>query len=343
MAEVEKKDKSEKQRITPERRMKFIGFEVFPGKKVKDLFKSDDEKKKWVDEVHARRNKGEIVRSDCKLLEERVTLKERIVMAVASLAMLGALVLPWYSAYTEVVDTTPVVVEEEPPVAAMVDSLDSMTDSLATGDSLAMAATDSAMETVADTTAALAEVTEVTDEGEKTGTSDEAVTPAANVQTHEGEAGEEIITGHIARRRVNREYETLTALGSFGALGSVGSHVFGGGFILLLTGVIMLVYTLLCVVLPALNLYAAFGIKGDKDAVALKMKALLKLNWLPLLLFTAVVLLSFFGGEWSAGTAGAYTSIGNGYSIGVLLKTLSWGVFVALAGSMLVALKGVEI
>ena len=88
-------------RISEQERFRYIGFEVFPGKP-RDLFKSEAEKEKIEATLAAKRAKGEVIREDCKLLEKRVSMTERVVLAVASLAMLAALVLPWYSAYTEV-------------------------------------------------------------------------------------------------------------------------------------------------------------------------------------------------------------------------------------------------
>ena len=132
MAEGDKKG-PDKNRISDKQRYQFIGFEVFPGKP-KDLFKNDAEKQKLVDGVLARRQSEETLRDDCKLLEERVSLGERIVMAVASLAILAALVLPWYSAYMEIPAqaeaTTSTVVEDTTAMAT------TATDSLAGPDTI---------------------------------------------------------------------------------------------------------------------------------------------------------------------------------------------------------------
>ena len=137
MADTEKKEATAKgvtdkqagsaKRVTEKQRMRYIGFEVFPGQP-KDLFKNEADKDKWVAEVRERRAKGDILRSECILLEPRVSMTEKVVLAVASLVMFAALFLPWFSAYNEIVGTAPAT--ESGGSAALVDSL-SPTDSAA--------------------------------------------------------------------------------------------------------------------------------------------------------------------------------------------------------------------
>ena len=146
-----------------------------------------------------------------------------------------------------------------------------------------------------------------------------------------------------ARKKVHKEYERLTGIGAFLALGSVGSHVFSSGFILVLTGIIFLVYALLSIGLPVFTLYNIFGLKGKEDEKALVLKKNLKLNWIPVLLFLAALILSFIGANYGDGTAGAFTSLGESYGPGVLLDSLSWGIFTTMGGFILLAVKGVEI
>ena len=335
MAEGDKKGPA-KERITEKQRYQFIGFEVFPGKP-KDLFKNDAEKQKLIDGVLVKRESEETLREDCKLMEERVSFGERIVMAIASVAILVALLLPWYSVYTEV------VAESAPAVEAVADSTAMM---LATSDSLDV--TDSlAGETVID------EVTEevsgepsdvVAEETPVIAKAEPKTEEVSGIKTHRGErANEQIITAHAARAHTEKEYAYLSGFGTFAALGSVGSSVFSSGIILVLTGILMLVYGLLCVALPVLNLYSLFGLKGKSDNVALKLKKYLKLNWLPLILFVVALAISFVGADYGFDTTESFTSLGDAYGVGVFLGSLSWGVFVALAGSILVAVKGIEI
>jgi hypothetical protein len=105
MAEGDKKSPGGS-RITDKERYSYIGFEVFPGTP-KDLFKSEAEKTKLVESVKARRQSNETLRDDCKLLEERVSSGEKMILAIASVVMFLALFLPWYSAYTVVQDKAP--------------------------------------------------------------------------------------------------------------------------------------------------------------------------------------------------------------------------------------------
>jgi hypothetical protein len=95
--------------------------------------------------------------------------------------------------------------------------------------------------------------------------------------------------------------------------------------------------------LPALVLYTTYGTKGTADQVALKLKKVLKLNWLPVVLFVLALAISFVGASYGFSTEGMYTSIGDAYGIGALINSLSWGVFVSLCGFILLAAKGLEI
>lgn len=89
-------------RIPPEERFHYIGFDVFPGKGG-DIFKSDAEKASLVDAIVKKRSEGEMLREHCSLLMQRVSSVERTVLAAASVIILLALFLPWYSVYNEVV------------------------------------------------------------------------------------------------------------------------------------------------------------------------------------------------------------------------------------------------
>lgn len=266
-------------RINEKERYRYIGFEVFPGTP-KDLFTSDTEKERFVEALKARRQSGETLRDDCKLLEERVGRGERLVLAVASVVILLALFLPWYSAYK--------VVREETPTQ--------------------------------------------TSQTSATGT------------TYQGaRANEEIITGQVARARVQKTYSEVSGLGAFVTLGDIVGKVFSSGLGVILSGLLMLVYGLLCLGLPVLNLYTIYGAKGKPDEQALQLKRTLRLNWLPLLLLVAVLLLSFLGGDYGFDAPATFASLGESYSVATLFNTLSWGVFVAMAASVLVAVKGIEI
>ncbi len=268
-------------RISEDDRLHYIGFEVFPGKP-KDLFRSDAEKEQLVQQVKAKRSKGEILREQCTLLEERLSKTEKYVLSVACVVAFLALFLPWYSAYRETV------------------------------------------------TAAA-----------PTSTS-QSSSPQAGTTTNDDEG--ELITAGVARTKVTRVYETLTGVGSLVAIGSVGGYLFSSGFGLMLTAILMLVYTLTCVALPAYTLYCLWTIKGTSaDDVAVKLKNVLKYSWAPVGLLGLVIVLSFLGASYGFDASKSFTSIGTSYGIGALVSTLSYGLPVSLAGFLLLALKGVEI
>jgi len=336
MAEGDKKSQG-KNRISDEQRYRYIGFEVFPGKP-KDLFKNEAERDQLVQGVLAKRHSDETLREDCILLEERISMGERIILAVASLAILVALVLPWYSVYM-------VVPAASTPAAQP--AVDSSAMAMVAGDTLALeedsliAGGDMEEEVFAEPGAEVAATEETPTE---TAPAETAPAERAGVTSHAGDrANEQIITATTSRAKTIKEYSSLTGIGVFAALGSVGGSVFSSGFILMLTGVIMLVFALLCIALPVLNLYSLFGLKGQPDDVALKLKKALRLNWLPLILFVLVLGLSFVGSNYGFDPTESFTSLGDAYSVAVLLGSLSWGVFVALAASILVAVKGIEI
>jgi len=311
MADTEKRTRGGP-RISEGERFRYIGFEVFPGKP-KDLFKNDAEKNKYVKEVLERRHGDHTLRDKCTLLEERVSAGERIILTVASIVMLAALFLPWYTAYVEV----PKVAPAAPQAAVVPEAAVVPSDSLA-----ALPA-----------------------EGQGGAVTAPAPTAGApSGMTHAGtRSNQEIITGHFQRRSVEKRYSTLTGLGVFVALGSVGGKVFSSGFVLILSGVLMLILGLLCIVLPVLNLYGIYGLKGTPDQKALRLKRLLRLNWYPLLILAVVIILSFFGSSYGFDAPATFASLGERYSIATLFSTLSWGLFVAVAASVMIAAKGIEI
>lgn len=324
-------------RITDKQRYRYIGFEVFPGKP-KDLFKSEAEQEKLVNEVKAKRAKGGFDLEGSTLIEERVTFGEKLVLAVASAAMLLALLLPWYTVYSEV-PTAPAAT-----AAPVVD--DSLALLGAGQDTLAVVAEgDTAVveEMVGEEPAPAGEMAE-----EDSAIAGE-VPPAMaqedpGVERHAGErSNEEILTGRTTRRVVNKDYSYLSGIGMFASLGSIGSAVFSSGFVLIVSGILMLIYGLLCIGLPVLNFYALFGLKGSSDETALQMKKYLRLNWLLILLLLVMMLLSFFGANYGFPESETFSSLGDSYGIGVLLGTLSWGVFISMAASILVAAKAIEI
>ncbi len=318
----EENKKSAGNRVSDSDRFKYIGFEVFPGKP-KDLFKSDEEKAKLVDAVVAKRSRGEVIREECTLFEERVSVSDRLILAVACLVILATLFIPWYSAYNEIVEEVVVTpISEMPFDTAAVE-----------GDSVLMAAGESP-----DTTA-LAATDEPTET--PTATEEQAETDSALIEV--SSPSEEVIHGLKARKKIYREYSRLSGFGAFLALGSVGAYVFSSGFVLVLIAIILMLYTLLCVGLPIYTLYGVYGIKGSADERALELKRILRFNWIPVVLFVAAFVFSFVGADYSFDAAAFYSSLGASFGIGAFLNSLSWGIFVSLCAFVLVAAKGIEI
>lgn len=339
MAADEKQDGSVKQQKKSESkpkvdRFRYIGFDVFPTKNPKDLFKSDADRAKYVDRVVSKREKGDSIRDECTLFEERVSMSDRIILAIASLVIIATLFLPWYTAYNEIVEEQ--IVEE--PVAAIADSLaDSL--GMMAGDSLSVAADSMGM--MADSLGGAAGMTEGITDGGGTGAGQQA---NPNVTSFKNEAGEEVIHSFRARKKINKEHKTLAGFGTFTALGSVGAKLFSSGIVLMISTVLFILYALLSILLPIWTLYMLFGIKGSPDETALKLKGMLKFNWIPLILFVIAFILSFFGGQYGFDVASVeLSSIGDSYGPGVFLGTMTFGIFISLAMFVLSAVKGVEI
>jgi hypothetical protein len=338
MAEEDKKKTTSKKRVTDDERFHYIGFEVFPGK-AKDLFKSAAEKDKLVDGVIAKRDSGQVGREECTLFEDRISGLDRIVMTLACLTMLVSLILPWFSVYNRVEDTAGAA---EPATEEVI------VDSLAmTGDSATLALAD-AVDSLgvpvgddAEATEALAVATE-SDTTTGAGATDEGGEQAASTGGRQSRA-EEVLHGYVAKKKYTEHFERLGGLGTLAALGSVGSPVFSSGFVLVVSGVVFLLMILATLGLPLYSLYGLYALKGNGDQKALALKKILKLNWIPLMLFTGAMFLAFFGANYGFDAESMYTSLGKSYGVGVFLDSLSWGAFVSISASVLLAVKGVEI
>ena len=210
MAAEGKKGEPKKQ-ITDKQRFTFIGFDVFPGIP-KDLFKSDAEKSKHVDAVKSKRDKGDVIRDECKLLEERVSSLDRLVLTIACIVIVGAIAFPWFTAYNEIVEA-----HNNEQVAAVVDST-TVTDSTL----MAMSDSTSGVPQTMDSTALAA----ATNDG----------SPLDTEQDIQSESsGEEVLHGYVAKKKIHKEYSHLAGYGVLTSIGSVGEKVFSSGFVLMIT------------------------------------------------------------------------------------------------------------
>lgn len=341
----EKKNNDEKmKRIDEKQRFTYIGFEVFPGKP-KDLFKSDAERKKLIDLAEAKRSKGETIRETCTLMEERISFVDRLVLTIACGVVFLALFLPWYSLHNEIIVEVQAATNE-----AVADSTALVSDSTAliSDSTTMMLALDGVTDSLTDSSGQMVAAVVEGDDGASDNTS--LVAADAAVESNRPEVGrirksanEEIIHGYVAKKKIHREFERLSGVGSIFSLGSVGSYLFSSGFILILTTIIFLLYTLACIGLPAYTLYGLYGTKGDADTKALQLKKIVKYNWIPTLLFLLAFMLSFVGSDYGFDPTELFTSIGKDYGPGVFLGSLSWGVFISMGASILLAVKGSEI
>lgn len=318
-----------------EERFKYIGFDVFPGK-AGDIFKSDKEHQSLIQKVMKKFNRSEgEVRDRCTLMEERVSKLERSFLGVAAVLMFAALFLPWFSGHFEITNIKQVAITEErvTPVdtnAAGADSLAGLTDSVnATGTVEAEVAEPAAEETVAATAGEEPAVA-----GEEFGTD----TDLAAV------TGGNEIRGYRTVTEVTHDRRSLTGLGALFAIGSYGSMVFSSGFAVMLTGILLLLYMLCCIGLAGFNLYLIFGVKkSNSDEYALFLKDKLRLNWIPIYIFLAMVLLSLIGSNYGFNSDEMVKQVGDSYSIASFIGLLSAGIYVSLAAFMVAALKGKEI
>ena len=318
----EKKNLAARKRITEKERFSFIGFDVFP-KDPKELFDSDAEKEKLLANVRARHDKHDHLRESCTLLEERVSFTDRIAVTVGAVMVFVALFLPWYSVYN-------------PGEATIEDGTADPAAEDAAADLSAAAVSEEVSSATGETQAA-----DAPEGGQAAADDGEPVYSPLTIIDEELDG--ELITALVAKKSIHREYSSLSGIGGIISFGSTGSYLFSSGISLILTVILFIVYTLLCLGLPAYTLYGLYGIKGSPDEQALVLKKLLRYNWLPLILFLTGFTFAFFGSEYGFDAAGAFTSLGDSYGIGAYLSVISPGVYVALAGSIICAAKGAEI
>lgn len=257
-------------RVSPEERLRYIGFDVFPGKPG-ELYANEAEKQKYLEAARRRKGIGQSFREHCALLEERVTTVERTILTAVCVMIILSLALPWYTASnTRIIE----------PTAAV-----------ATG----------------------------------------------------GAANEEIMTSAQLFKKTETTSVSLSGIGGLLGIGSVGGMMFSSGFALMLTAVVMLLYTLAAIVVPIMTLRALYVGKGSADQRALTLKKQLRMNWYPFLLFVFALLISFLGSDYGFVPANYFTSLGTSYGPGVFIGSMSYGLLVSLGGFLILAAKGIEI
>ncbi len=111
----------------------------------------------------------------------------------------------------------------------------------------------------------------------------------------------------------------------------------------MLTGLLFIIYILLCLGLAGYTLYAIYGLKGDPDAVTLNLKKILKYNWIPVIIWVFCLIVSVVGADYGFNSAGMIKQVGNSYGMVAFLSLLSYGFYMSLAAFILNAVKSVEI
>jgi hypothetical protein len=151
----------------------------------------------------------------------------------------------------------------------------------------------------------------------------------------------------LAQKGIINDAYSMSGLAMLGAIGTYGSMVFGGGIVLKITGVLFLLYVIACIILALSNLYVLYGVKKKTDDdYALHLKKMLKLNWIPVLVWLGIFILSFVGstyGAYSGPEAEFVAQVGDAYGVGAFIGLASFGMYITLAGFLILALKGKEI
>ena len=147
---------------------------------------------------------------------------------------------------------------------------------------------------------------------------------------------------------IHRDHESISGFGAIFAIGSYGSMVFSSGFVLVISGILMIVFLLSCIVLAALNLYVLYGARmPNPEAQILYTKKMLKYNWIPILIFFGILFLSFIGADYGFDSSGMIKQVGKSYSlmtfIDLTFGQMSFGFLLAFMSFWVLALKGKEI
>lgn len=329
MAEGENKSRSFE---SSNERFKYIGFEVFPGKPG-NIFKSDEERRSLIERVMRKftRSQGE-VRDRCTLMEERISRPEKAFLTVAAVMLIVSLFLPWFSGYYEIVTTRQVSREGE-TAAVVAETGETPADSAAM-----MAATDPAATAETAENASAEVATEGT--GEMVAADTEQPADAGTV-TRTIEGGTE---GMMTVTEVIHDNRSLSGIGAILTLGTYGSMVFSSGFILVISGILVIVFFLSCIIMAILNLYVLYGVKKpNPDEYALYLKKMLRYNWIPVFIWPIMFILSFIGASYGFNPEGMLKQVGDSYGVAAFIGLSSVGIYISLGVFLILALKGKEI
>ena len=338
--------------ISDPERLRYLGFDVGPSE-IGELFKTKDEERKYVDHVIDKRDHNDVLRDTSNFREERISATERYIVFGASLMIMISLFLPftpWVSGYVQT--ETEVTLTDVPAPADI--TADITTDGQPVADVSAGAAdaTGEADTTVTpDAAGASGDAVDAVDatEGDETVASptdasqtNDAI-PSAAALTRQGVVGFQDLQVSRKKTKIVRTPYSWSGVQILASLGSTGSKIFSSGVILIVSGILFLVYMLLSLAIPGYIGYCVMTIKGHPDEVALKLKSILKLAWIPVLVWAAILFLSVIGADYGFDTTDALVQVGESYGISAFLGLLGVGFYLSLAGFVLAGSKSVEI
>ncbi len=148
----------------------------------------------------------------------------------------------------------------------------------------------------------------------------------------------------MASRGIVNDNYSMTGIGAIAKLGDYLPLVFSSGIVLVITGILLLIFYISIPVLAVVNLYALYGIKKtDPNEYVLKLKKWLRYNWIPVLAWLAMFILSFVGAAYGFNSAGMLQQVGSSYGIATFIGLSSFGFYLVLMSLLITALKGKEI
>lgn len=321
--------------INDDDRLRYIGFDVGP-QKIGEFFKSKLEEEKLVEHVHEKRQQHDVFRDTSNFREERISENERWTIVGACAIVILSFFLPFTPMIGGHVETrTEINIGAAEETAADVTA----------GEVGAAGATDVANDAAITEEAGTVPATEagVEDAVEETAEEAEATAPAQPTSSTGGVTGFQELEVASVKTRVDKTPYSWSSLQLITGIGSYSGALFSSGIAVILSAILLGVFMLLTLAIPGYIIAQVFTLRGDPDTVALKLKDTLRLGWIPLLLFVALIALSMVGGSYGFDTSGAMKQLGESYSIASLLGLLKTGFYVALAGFLLAGAKSVEI
>jgi len=148
----------------------------------------------------------------------------------------------------------------------------------------------------------------------------------------------------LAQKGIINDSYSMTGLGALISIGNYGSMIFSSGMVLVITGILLILYFLSCLVMAILNLYLLYGVrKKGEDQYVIYLKRMLRYNWIPVIIWVVMLVLSFAGASYGFDSSGMLKQIGDSYGIATFIGLSSFGIYITLGAFLITALKGKEI